>query len=191
MFTEGSKSPAYGDSDGMETVADWECVEGCPVKMIGEQSGRSASNIRKVSRTELENDGHRQAAVYGKYHENRNERGHDDEGTAARFFLQVDPDPLFYCAKASRAERTAGGTVECSHPTVKPLKLMRYLVRLVTPPGGVVLDPFAGSGTTLVAAKEEGFGYIGIELEPEYVEIAEARLAAAERPPATLEDFVP
>ena len=75
------------------------------------------------------------------------------------------------------------------HPTVKPLKLMRYLVRLVTPPGGTVLDPFAGSGTTLIAAKEEGFNFIGIELEPEYVEIAEARLAAADRPPATLEGF--
>lgn len=58
---------------------------------------------------------------------------------------------------------------------------LRRETTIVTPPGGVVLDPFAGSGTTLVAAKEEGFGYIGIELEPEYVEIAEARLAAAER----------
>ena len=144
-----------------------------------------------------------------------------DEGTAARFFLQIAPDPLFYCAKASRAERNRGlegmptreaktteglnspemraargrqakeTTRQNHHPTVKPLKLMRYLVRLVTPPGGTVLDPFAGSGTTLIAAKEEGFNFIGIELEPEYVEIAEARLAAAERPPATPEDFAP
>ena len=116
------------------------------------------------------------------------EPGSEDDHSA---FLNIDPDPLFYCAKASRAERNRGLEGMNHHPTVKPLKLMRYLVRLVTPPGGVVLDPFAGSGTTLVAAKEEGFGYIGIELEPEYVEIAEARLAAAERPPATLEDFAP
>lgn len=62
-----------------------------------------------------------------------------------------------------------------THPTVKPTDLMAWLIRLVTPPNGVVLDPFAGSGSTLVAAKREGFGFIGIEREPEYVEIIEAR----------------
>lgn len=62
-----------------------------------------------------------------------------------------------------------------THPTVKPTDLMAWLVRLVTPPGGIVLDPFAGSGSTLVAAKREGFGFIGIEREEEYVEIIEAR----------------
>jgi DNA modification methylase len=63
-----------------------------------------------------------------------------------------------------------------NHPTVKPTELMAWLVRLVTPPGGIVLDPFAGSGSTLVAAKREGFQYIGIEREAEYVEIAKARV---------------
>ena len=63
-----------------------------------------------------------------------------------------------------------------NHPTVKPTDLMAWLVRLVTPPGGIVLDPFAGSGSTLVAAKREGFRYIGIEREAEYVEIAKARV---------------
>lgn len=62
-----------------------------------------------------------------------------------------------------------------THPTVKPTDLMAWLVRLVTPPGGVVLDPFAGSRSTLVAAKREGFDFIGIEREKEYVEIAKAR----------------
>ena len=62
-----------------------------------------------------------------------------------------------------------------SHPTVKPTELMAWLVNLVTPPGGTVLDPFVGSGSTLVAAKREGFGFIGIEREPEYVEIIEVR----------------
>ncbi|MDR9792697.1 site-specific DNA-methyltransferase [Aeribacillus pallidus] len=62
-----------------------------------------------------------------------------------------------------------------NHPTVKPIDLMAWLVRLVTPPGGTVLDPFAGSGSTLVAAKREGFGFIGIEREEDYVEIIEAR----------------
>lgn len=68
-----------------------------------------------------------------------------------------------------------GRKVANNHPTVKPTDLMAWLVRLVTPVGGTVLDPFAGSGSTLVAAKREGFGFIGIEREAEYVEIIEAR----------------
>jgi site-specific DNA-methyltransferase (adenine-specific) len=75
------------------------------------------------------------------------------------------------------------------HPTVKPTELMRYLCRLVTPPGGVVLDPFTGSGSTGKAAVLEGFRFIGIEREAEYVEIARARIAAVmpkpEPPPVT------
>jgi DNA modification methylase len=67
------------------------------------------------------------------------------------------------------------------HPTVKPLDLMRHLVRLVTPQGGTVLDPFLGSGTTAIAAEMEGFAWIGIEREPEYVAIAEARLMGVQR----------
>ena len=86
-----------------------------------------------------------------------------DSGSAARFF---------YCAKASRKERGEGN----NHPTVKPLALMQYIVRLITPPNGIVLDPFAGSGSTLIAAIREGFKYIGIELNEEYIEIAEKRL---------------
>jgi site-specific DNA-methyltransferase (adenine-specific) len=119
--------------------------------------------------------------------------GYGDTGGASRFF---------YCAKASRAERNAGlggfeerakpvqvqqsngrqlaGQAESMatrnpHPTVKPLALMRWLVRLVTPPGGTVLDPFTGSGTTGAAAALEGFDFIGIEREAEYAAIAEAR----------------
>jgi hypothetical protein len=64
------------------------------------------------------------------------------------------------------------------HPTVKPIDLMRHLVRLVTPPGGTILDPFLGSGTTCLAASEEGFRSIGIERELEYLEIAKGRLMA-------------
>jgi len=69
------------------------------------------------------------------------------------------------------------GKVENNHPTVKPIKLMRYLCRLITPPGGLILDPFAGSGTTLLAAIQEGFSCIGIEKEPEYCEIIRQRMA--------------
>jgi site-specific DNA-methyltransferase (adenine-specific) len=90
------------------------------------------------------------------------------EGSAARFF---------YCAKASSADREKGN----NHPTVKPTDLMRYLVRLVTPPGGIVLDPFMGSGSTGCAAVLEGFQFVGIEREAEYHQIASARIASARR----------
>jgi hypothetical protein len=66
-------------------------------------------------------------------------------------------------------------------PTVKPVELMRHLVRLVTPPGGIVLDPFLGSGSTALAAEMEGFPWIGIEIEAEYIAIAEARLNGTQR----------
>jgi len=87
-----------------------------------------------------------------------------DSGGASRFF---------YCAKASKSERG----LENNHPTVKPIKLMQYLIKLITPEGGVVLDPFMGSGTTGVACKSLGFQFIGCELSQEYLEIAEKRIA--------------
>jgi site-specific DNA-methyltransferase (adenine-specific) len=110
------------------------------------------------------------------------------------------PSRFFYCAKASRRERDAGcddlpggeldlfpqagkkgrgrpRTVRNPHPTVKPLELMRWLVRLTTPPGGLVLDPFCGSGTTGIAAMLEHRRFHGIELDPDTVRIARARIA--------------
>ena len=65
-----------------------------------------------------------------------------------------------------------------THPTIKNVALMEYLIKMVTPKGGIVLDPFAGSGSTLVAAKKNGYQYIGIELTEEYIPIIEARLSA-------------
>ena len=111
-------------------------------------------------------------------------RGADTERNAFGDFAGGDAAPgvgrssgsasrFFYCAKASRAERGEGNV----HPTVKPLALMRYLCRLITPPGGLVLDPFAGSGSTLIAAVAEGFEAVGIEKDAAYAEIARARLA--------------
>ena len=123
--------------------------------------------------------------------------GYGDNGSAARFF---------YCAKANKKERNAGLTSEPvresdrtkddgaggdnprnrsntpkqnHHPTVKPVALMRYLVRLVTPPNGIVFDPFLGSGTTAVAAILEGFEWSGCEITPEYLPIIEGRVAWA------------
>jgi site-specific DNA-methyltransferase (adenine-specific) len=128
-----------------------------------------------------------------------------DSGSAARFFFKASlgdeeaASRFMYCAKASRRERNAGvldpgnrrkrndttggkyaeapnPAGSNHHPTVKPIALMRYLCRLITPPGGVVLDPFMGSGTTGIAAKLEGFDFIGIEREADYIAIAEARI---------------
>jgi DNA modification methylase len=91
--------------------------------------------------------------------------GYGDSGSAARFF---------YCAKTSKRERGEGN----NHPTVKPIALMSYLCRLVTPPKGTVLDPFMGSGSTGIAAKLEGFTFIGVEREPAYYTIAQSRINA-------------
>jgi site-specific DNA-methyltransferase (adenine-specific) len=140
----------------------------------------------------------RNGDVYGKGRDEREARdpGFGDSGSAARFF---------YCAKASKADRDEGcegleakvrdaeyrqptgdplvdrlhGCGEPRrnhHPTVKPTDLMAYLCRLITPPNGTILDPFTGSGSTGVAALREGFKFIGIELNPEYVEIAQKRI---------------
>jgi site-specific DNA-methyltransferase (adenine-specific) len=117
--------------------------------------------------------------------------GFGDRGSASRFF---------YCAKASRADREAGlrearlrrtmgsglgdgpdqQRIVNTHPTVKPTSLMRYLCRLVTPPGCTVLDPFAGSGSTGKAAALEGLNFIGIDVSEEYLRIAKARIQDAE-----------
>ena len=114
-----------------------------------------------------------------------------DSGSTARFFTQAVPDPLDaalfkYCAKASTSERNTGtealqeavgkGNI---HPTAKPVKLIEWLITLVTPPSGVVLDPFIGSGTTGVAAELLGFRWIGCERETDYAMIAYHRIAHA------------
>ena len=130
--------------------------------------------------------------------------GHGEKASSGKSFI--------YCAKASKSERNAGleGLPEYAtgvyaqdewsrnnmtsiptmsrnfHPTVKPLALMRYLVKLVTPPNGTVLDPFLGSGSTAVACVLEGFDWIGCEMTEDYWPIIEARVAWAEAQPRTL-----
>jgi site-specific DNA-methyltransferase (adenine-specific) len=93
-------------------------------------------------------------------------RGYTDTGGASRFF---------YCAKASKRDRNTNGAVN-THPTVKPTELMRWLIRLVTPPGGIILDPFGGSGSTGVAAQADSVRCILIEREDEYLQIIRDRL---------------
>jgi hypothetical protein len=131
------------------------------------------------------------------------------DGSEEVLALTGDAARFFYCAKASKAERNAGleelpevrhadrnstdgvggdnprnrtnQAKQNFHPTVKPLALMRYLVRLVTPPNGTVLDPFAGSGSTLVAATLERFNSVGIEMTEDYLPIIKGRVEWAEQ----------
>ena len=129
--------------------------------MLDAQSGDiTTTRIEKPSKVQ-------EGKGWSRTLEDRGARGYTDNGGASRFF---------YTAKASRSDRSTNGANN-THPTVKPTDLMRWLVRLVTPPGGVVLDPFAGSGTTLVAARAEGVRCIGIEREDEYAQIVAARLS--------------
>lgn len=91
---------------------------------------------------------------------------------AARIDRTTSAARFFYCAKASRSERGEGN----NHPTVKPIALMRYLCKLVTPTDGLILDLFAGSGSTGVAAKQEGFRFLGFELDAAHAELANGRI---------------
>lgn len=102
--------------------------------------------------------------IYGHYGQRNEFVPRGDSGSAARFF---------YCAKASKRDRGEGN----NHPTVKPNALMRWLVRLVCPQGGIVLDPFMGSGSTGVACIQEGMRFFGIDMDEHYCEIANTRIS--------------
>jgi hypothetical protein len=148
----------------------WECVDGCPVRALDEQSGdRPGMSGGGAHRDSYE------GGMFGTIDSTSTARG--DLGGASRFF---------FCARASRAEREFGCEhlppsergVRNWHPTLKPMELMRWLCRLVTPKAGLILDPFAGSGSTGCAAVVEGFRFFGIEREAAYVDIARARIQA-------------
>lgn len=152
----------------VETVSLWECVDGCPVAALDAQSG-----VTKSTEGSGDKSGKLAAHIYGDYAgttKGSNAGGLGDSGGASRFFYQ---------AKASSRERPTytkdDGTV-VNHPTVKSLALMCYLVKLVTPPDGIVGDPFAGSGTTAEACLLEGFKSISIEREADYLPLISARI---------------
>ena len=174
-------------SYGQETIEDWDCHPDCPIKIMDEQSGISKSNDSKRNRQTL--------GSFGMPNDETPE--YNDKGGASRFF---------YCAKASKSERNKGlegfekkrssayvyeiGLGEKGegmfkdrnpikqnfHPTVKPVKLMQYLVKMITPPNGIVLDPYCGSGTTGIACKLDKFQFVGIEQDAEYSKIAISRI---------------
>jgi hypothetical protein len=150
---------------GSDCVDGGDCQPGCPVAEMDAQSGVSTSPTGSVKGQR------RSGGIMGQAAGSKiSNSGHGDTGGASRYF------PIFrYEAKAPKVERPrlADGT---AHTTVKPLTLMRWLVRLVTPPGGTVLDPFAGSGTTLEACRLESFQSIGIEKDPAHAELCKIRL---------------
>lgn len=178
----------YVDADGTETVEDWDCISDCPVRGLDEQSGESGAG-GPASGPTLTGDNKRN--VLGAFAGVEATPFHGDSGGASRFF---------YTAKASRSEREMGlhgrdtdvdnAKRKNTHTTVKPVAIMRWLVKLVARNGQTVLDPFCGSGTTGIACELEGVNFIGIDLELEYVEIAKKRIAQAaiDAGTATVED---
>lgn len=126
-------------------------------KLLDEQSGKSKTKPNKNYKHSNTNTDSNTFTNRGTYTPRK------DEGGASRYF---------YCPKVSKKERGQGN----NHPTLKPIKLMEYLITLITPQNGVVLDCFMGSGSTGIAAKNLGFNFIGIEKEPEYMEIAKQRI---------------
>ena len=212
MFEGGWKDRQgdhYTDADGTETVQAWDCAPDCPVALLDMQSGHRKSG-GKAGKQYLSHSnywGHKGAMT----------ESISDEGGASRYFqtFHETPDvPFIYTSKASRSERNKGcealpekeagcygefagdgrgrqtehTPMTNNHPTVKPISLMRYLVTMITPPGGIVLDMFAGSGTTGVACIESGFNYILVEQDSDYCEIARARLAYATQNAYTCKD---
>lgn len=199
------------DENGLETVENWSCVDGCPIKELDKQSGITKSG--KVKEDKSSYSGESNTKFLRGVSNSNNQHG--DIGGASRFFYVAKPSKAernkglenFEDKKGSNLTNTSGrdigaklfcqicnkrqGACLCespefthdnqstrknNHPTVKPVKLIQYLIRLITPPNGIVLDPFNGSGTTGIACKAEGFNYVGLELDSEYCKISEARI---------------
>jgi site-specific DNA-methyltransferase (adenine-specific) len=168
--THGSAYGVYGPSKAMDTTRGrWPAnvtLDEDAAAMLDEQTGNVSYNP---------------SGVFGK------QRGDQPKDTPAAFAIRLDgdgvfgygdrggPSRFFYCAKASKKDRNTNGAAN-THPTVKPTALMRWLIRLATPPGGIILDPFGGSGSTGVAARAEGVRCILIEREAEYLDIIRQRL---------------
>jgi DNA modification methylase len=221
-------STQTGDADGMEEVPVYECEDGCPVKLLDQQSGVLKSGAFDQASKKAEN------TIYGKHPAYSEPKQYEvSVGGASRFFGQIQPDaPFLYTAKVSKSERNRGLTSEGfreglvvlkddlppealelladqwpetlpsptgpldktlvpeaftqffedlkpgvnPHPTIKPLALMTWLVKLVAPKGSVILDPYFGSGTTGLAALEADCTFIGIERDPVFHGVAKSRI---------------
>ena len=147
-----------------KNVEGRECIGRWPANLIHDGSKEVINLFPQVSASKSGGKAGWQDKYVGGKYKPIERTGYDEPaGTAARFF---------YCAKSSNSDRGKGN----NHPTVKPIDLMRYLIRLVCPIGSVVLDPFMGSGTTGKAALEEGMEFIGIEQSEKYMDISKKRL---------------
>jgi site-specific DNA-methyltransferase (adenine-specific) len=194
----------YGDGEAAANAAPhtdgrWPanvCLDEEAARLLDEQSGESKST--KLNTVQQARGPQSKGAEKARV---RIDEGYLDSGGASRFFYVAKPGrkerdagcealPAKTGGEATDREDGSRGTenpragagrtggAKNFHPTVKPIALMRWLVRLVTPPGGTVLDPFTGSGTTGIAALEEGFKFFGIERDADYCEIAKARIGA-------------
>jgi site-specific DNA-methyltransferase (adenine-specific) len=155
----------YTGDDGTETVEKWDCHPECPVALLDKQSGELGIPWGK-GKSESKTGGLQNSEV--RWIDNSL---YQEKGGASRFF---------YCAKASRTERNTGVEGRNMHPTVKPVALMEWLIKLVTPVNGTILDPFCGSGSTGIAALQHKCLFVGIDNDPESVEIAKQRIAYEE-----------
>jgi len=175
----GHIQPSYADSGRWPpnlTIVhhpdcdDERCADGCHVAVMDDQNGMSSSTSRPQRQSV---EAHNRTGAIFISTADWVSGGHDDSGGASRFFPQFR-----YEAKAGSNERPEHDGVR--HPTVKPLDLIRWLVRLVTPPGGTVLDPFLGSGTTAEAAILERHAWVGCELTEAYLPLIGQRVERAE-----------
>ena len=173
----GGKCP--DGRDAAATLARWDAVADTPPEIV---SGRWPANVlldHHAAAWVDEQSGHLHAQDPATRASRSKRTGVTQMGTGKSVEYDDRGGPsgasrFFYTAKAPKSERPNVDGVQ--HPTVKPLAIMRWLIRLVTPPGGTVLDPFAGSGTTIEAALIEGFDPVGIEMEPDYLPLIQHRI---------------
>jgi site-specific DNA-methyltransferase (adenine-specific) len=195
----------FGDENGKEEVEDWDCHEDCPIRILDEQSGVLKSGDIKPHKEKGTGTIYGNGSGFFSSTDYREVNFKGDKGGASRFFYvakaskaernkgleDFDEKPLAFSNQA-KAELKRGNAefdggqakghgnsirhLKNFHPTVKPIKLMQYLVKMITPPNGIVLDPFCGSGTTGVACKLDEFQFVGLEQDAEYAKIAEARI---------------
>jgi site-specific DNA-methyltransferase (adenine-specific) len=206
MYRPESRGGIDGEFNGCKIIQSTPSSQGrFPANLIHDGSQEvmdlfpetKTNSVGKALKAGSINKVNKKGNAFGVYDKHVFSEDRASQGSAARFF---------YCAKASKKDRDEGldgfeekdrhtmSGGECiaegrtaskgkasarnHHPTVKPTALMQYLCRLITPAGGTVLDPYMGSGSTGKAAMKEGFGFVGCELDPEYYEIASARINA-------------
>jgi site-specific DNA-methyltransferase (adenine-specific) len=193
----------YFKYNGEEEInEDWNCHNDCPIKILDEQSGELKSGKMTANHNRTTNGSPN--GIYGKFDVNHPlAETYGDKGGASRFFYVAkasqwerhygldnfeEKNSASSEFRPNHLEKSLNGEsgnpygrwkpLKNIHPTIKPIKLMQYLVRMITPPNGIILDPFSGSGTTGIACKIDDFEFVGLELDSEYVQIAKSRIEA-------------